>query len=145
MWKENTINKYWIYINRNLQIIKDSQTKCVKEWIIEIKSCVWHNLLKANFTPHTFTMVLWDLWTSTSQDKMIFSKKKKHTRSCSVNYSMPLSLSLTQNKWTKISLREFSLKSSFSWIRDNETICNLKLKHCFRNICYIQTYWLKIK
>ena len=140
MWKANTINKYWIYINRNLQIIKDSQTKCMKGWTIEIKSCVWHNLLKADFAPHTFTVVLWDSWMFASQDKMIFSTKKKYIRSCFANYSIPLSLSLTQNEWTKISLGEFSLKSFFSWMRDNETIHNLKLKHYFRDNCCIQTY-----
>ena len=37
----------------------------------EIKFCVLYNLLKANFAPHTFTVVLWDSWTSASQDKMI--------------------------------------------------------------------------
>ena len=71
MWKTNTINKYWIYINRNLQTIKDSQTKCMKGWTIEIKFCVLHNLLKADFAPHTFIVVLWDSWTFASQDKMI--------------------------------------------------------------------------
>ena len=71
------IEYIYIYINRNLQIIKDSQTKCVKGWTIEIKSCVWYNLLKADFTSHTFTVVLWDSWTSASQDKMIFQYENK--------------------------------------------------------------------
>ena len=37
----------------------------------EIKFCVLHNLLKADFAPHTFSVLLWDSWTSVSQDKMI--------------------------------------------------------------------------
>ena len=119
--------------------------QCLKGWTIEIKSCVLHNLFKADFAPHTFTVVFWDSWTSAFQDKMILNTKEKHTRSCSSNYSMPLSLSLTQNEWTKISLGEFSLKSSFSWMRDNETIHNLKLKHCFKDNYCAQTNWLNNK
>ena len=64
--------------------------------------------------------------------------KKKHSRSCSTNYSMSLFLSHKMNE-PKISLGEFSLKSSFSWINDNETIRNLKLKHCFRDDYCAQT------
>ena len=90
-----------IYVKINLQIIKDSQTKCVKGWTIEIKSCVWHNLLKADFASHTIIVVLWDSWAFASQDKMIFSTKTKHTRSCSANYSMPFFLSLTQKRMHK--------------------------------------------
>ena len=72
----------------------------------EIKSCVLHNLLKADFAPHTFTMVLWDSWTSVSQDKMIKQHEEEALKVVkknltNLNYSMPLSLSLTQNEWTK--------------------------------------------
>ena len=138
------INKYWIYINRNMQIIKDSQTKCVKGWTIEIKSCVWHNLLKAYFVLHTIIVVFWDSWTSASQDKMIFSTKTKHTRSCSANYSMPLSLSLTQ-KWMnkKYSHWErFLWKILFSWMRDNENLYVTEQAFCFSDNCCAQTNWL---
>ena len=83
-------------------------------WMIYIKSCVWNNLLKADFAPHTITVVLWDSRTSASQDKMIYSTKMKHTRSCSTNYSMSLSISLTQNEMHKIfSLGEFFCKVIF--------------------------------
>ena len=83
-------------------------------WLNQIKFCVWHNFLKVDFVPHTKTVVLWDSRTSASQDKMIYGTKTKHTRSCSANHSMSLSLSLTQNECTKIfSLGEFFLKSSF--------------------------------
>ena len=82
-------------------------------WLNQTKSCVWHNLLKADFAPHTITVVLWDSRTSASQDKMIYNMKMKHTKSCSVNYSMSLSLSLTQNECTKYSLLESFLKSDF--------------------------------
>ena len=47
-------------------------------WMIQIKSCVWHNLFKANFTPHTICVAL-RLRTFASQDKMIYIMKKKHT------------------------------------------------------------------
>ena len=83
-------------------------------WIIQIKSCVWHNLLKANFAPHIIIVVLWDSRTSTSQNKMIYSTKTKHTRSCFANYSMSLSLSLTQNEMHQIfSLCKFFQKNCF--------------------------------
>ena len=86
-------------------------------WMIQIKSCVWYNLLKADFAPHTITMVLLDSWISTSQDKMIYNTKMKHTRSCSTNYSM--SLSLFNTKWKihkKFSLGEFFYKNqSYEW------------------------------
>ena len=75
-------------------------------WLNQIKSCVWHNLLKADFAPHTITVVLWDSRTSTSQDKMIYNMKMKHTKSCSMNYSMSLSLSLTQNECTNLTQNE---------------------------------------
>ena len=68
------------------------------------------------------------------------SMKKKHSRLCSTNYSMPLSLSLTQNEWIKIShLESFLWKVLISWMRDNETIRYLKLKHRFRDYCCAQT------
>ena len=105
---------------------KDKQ--CVKWWTIEIKFCVLHNLLKADFTPHTITVVLWNSWTSASQEKKWSnSTKMKHSRSCFMNYSMHLSLSLTQNEWTKnFSLWEFFIfeifwNFFFSCMRDNET------------------------
>ena len=81
-----------------------------EEWMIQIKSCIWHNLHKGDFTSHTITVVLWDLWTSVSQDKMIYNMKTKHTKLCSVNYSMSISLSLTQHECT---LGEFSEKWFF--------------------------------
>ena len=104
--------------------------------IIQIKSCVWHNLLKANFTPHIIIMVFWDSRTSASQNKIIYSIKNEHTRSYSANYSMSLSLSLTQNellnvsfylfdtKWNApniLTLRVFS-KKLFLWMRDYEKL-----------------------
>ena len=84
-------------------------------WMIQIKSCVWHNLLKADFAPHKITVVLWNLWMSASQNKMIYSTKTKHRRPCSTNYPMSLSLSLTKNEMHKknILTRRVFLKSSF--------------------------------
>ena len=60
---------------------------------------------------------------------MIYSTKMRHTRSCFANYSITLSLSLTQNEWTKIilTLRVFSEKS-FSWMRDYETFLKSRFK-----------------
>ena len=121
---------------------KDKQ--CVKGWTIEIKSCVLHNLFKANFAPHTFIVVLWDSWTSASQDKMIKQHEEEALKV--VLYELlNASFSLFDtNEWTKISLGEFSLKSLFiylflSWMNDNETVRNLKLKYCFRDNCCAQT------
>ena len=114
-------------------------------WIIQIKSCVWHNLFKTNFAPHIIIMVLWDSWTSVSQNKMIYSTKTKHTRSCSANYSMSISLSLTQNellnvsfsffdtKWNApniLTLKVFS-KKLFLWMWDYEKLYVTKQTLCF--------------
>ena len=53
---------------------KEQYTNQMREgWMIQIKSCVWHNLLKVDFAPHTIIVVLWDSQTSASQDKMIYS------------------------------------------------------------------------
>ena len=86
------------------------------------QDCVWHNFLKVDFAPHTITVVLRDSRTSASQDKIIYSTKMKHARSCSANYSMLLSLSLTQNECTKYSYFEsFLLKVVFM----NEGLCKI--------------------
>ena len=85
--------------------------------MIQIKSCVWHNLFKPNFAIHTIIVVLWNSRTFASQDKVIYNTKTKHTRSCSTNYSM--SLSLFNTKWKihkKFSLGEFFYKNqSYEW------------------------------
>ena len=108
-------------------------------WIIQIKSCVWYNLLKADCAPHTITMVLLDLWISASQDKMIYNTKMEHTRSCSANYSMSLSLSLTQNEMHKIlSLGEF-FEKKFLWMRDYEKLYVIEQTLYFSNNCCVQT------
>ena len=76
----------------------------------EIKSCILHNLLKADFAPHTFSVVLWDSWTSASQDKMIKRHEDEALRV--VLYELlNASFSLFDtNEWTKISLWVFSQK-----------------------------------
>ena len=75
-------------------------------WMNQIKSCVWHNLLKADFIPHTITVVLWDSWTFVFQDKMIYSTKMKHTRSCTraLQTTQCLFLSL----WHKMNAQKYS-------------------------------------
>ena len=91
-------------------------------WMIQIKSYVWYNLLKADFTPHTVIVGLWDSKAFASQVKMIYSTKTKHTRSCSANYSMSLSLSLTQNECIKYShFESFLSKVVFM----NEGLCKI--------------------
>ena len=43
----------------------------------KIKSSVWLYPLKTDCTTHTINLVvLWDSWTSVSQDKMIFAHKR---------------------------------------------------------------------
>ena len=80
----------------------------------EIKSCVLHNLLKADFAPHTFTMVIWDSWTSASQDKMI----KQHEEEAPevVLYELlNASISLFDTKWMNknLTLKVLSRKVLF--------------------------------
>ena len=80
----------------------------------EIKSCVLHNLLKADFAPHTFTVVLWDSWTSVSQDKMIKQHEEEALKV--VLYELlNASLSLWHKKWMNKNLtgRVFSEKFLF--------------------------------
>ena len=110
---EKTINKYCIYIRRNLQIIKNSQTKCVKDkWFRS--SLVFDTISLKQISPLTRSVILWDSQTSASHDKIIYSKEKKHTRSilCELLY---VSFSLfDSNECTKIlSLGEFLKKLFF--------------------------------
>ena len=105
-----------------------------EEWMIQIKSCVWYNLLKADFVPHTITVVFWDSRMSASQDKIIYNMKTKHTRSCSANYSMSLSLSLTQNeKFTKNSHWESFSPKIVLWMRDYKKLYVIEQTLCFNN------------
>ena len=81
----------------------------------EIKSCVLHNLLKADFAPHTFTVVLWDSWTFASQDKMI--KQHEDEALKVVLYELlNASFSLFDTKWMNKNLtgRVFLEKVLFS-------------------------------
>ena len=110
-----------------MQIIEKLTNQMREGWMIQIKSCVWHNLLKANFTLHTITVVLWNSRTFASQDKIIYSMKTKYTRSCFANYSMSLSPSFdTKWKMHKIFSLESFLKTSFyEWgIIKNYTLLN---------------------
>ena len=85
-----------IYIKRNLQITKNSQTKCVKDEQFR-SSLVFDTISLKQIFALTQSVVFWDSRTFASQDKMIYSMKKKDTRSCFANYSM--SLSLSDTKW----------------------------------------------
>ena len=70
--KIKIINKYWIYIRRNLQIIKNSHTKCVKdEWFRS--SLVFDTIFLKQISPLTQSLMLWNSPMSTSQDKIIYS------------------------------------------------------------------------
>ena len=114
-------------------------------WMIQIKSCVWHNLLKAYFVSHTITMMHWNSQTKCVKNEWFRSSlvfdiislkqispltqllwcfethrhlppkikwstvwRKSTQGPCSTNYSMSLSLSLTQmNAQNIFSLQEF--------------------------------------
>ena len=107
------ISKSNKYIKRNLQIIKNSQTKCLKDkWFRS--SLVFDTISLKQISLLTQSVVLWDLPTSAFQDKMIYSTEKKHTRSvlCELLY---VSFSLFDSKCTKyfLSRKVFSRKFSF--------------------------------
>ena len=138
------ISKSNKYIKRNLQIIKNSQTKCLKDkWFRS--SLVFNTISLKQISLLTQSVVLWDLPTSASQDKMIYSTEKKHTRSvlCELLY---VSFSLFDSKCTKniFSLEEFFfffLNLFHKW--GTMHIYVTKQTHYFKNNCCIQTYWLK--
>ena len=73
--------------------------------------------------------------------------RKRSTQSRALRTTQCLFLSLwhKMNAQNILTILEFFLKSSLSWMRDYEIIRNLKLKHCFRDNCCIQTYWLRKK
>ena len=105
----------------------------------KIKSCVLHNLLKADFAPHTFTVVLWDSWTFASQNKIIKHHEEEALKV--VLYELlnaSFSLFDTKNEWTKISLGEFFLKSSYFMNEGPWNYTFVKLKHRFRDYFYAQ-------
>ena len=112
----------------------------------EIKSCVLHNLLKADFAPHTFTVVLWDSWTSASQDKMIKQHEEEALKV--VLYKLlnaSFSLFDTKNEWTKISPGEFFLKSSY-FINEGPWIYTLlKTENIVLEITSVHKHWLNNK
>ena len=96
-------------------------------WIMQklIKSCVWHDLFKANFVSHTFSM-----WLETHRH--LFPKIKwliARTRSTAISILSELnyvsfSLSLTLCLYTKIFFfrRKFLFKKQFLWMRSYEYI-----------------------
>ena len=74
----------------------------------------------------------------------IARKRSTQGRALWTTQCLFLSLWHKMNVQNILTRRVFS-KSSFSWMRDYEVIRNLKLKHCFRDYCCIQTYWLRKK
>ena len=112
----------------------------------EIKSCVLHNLLKTDFAPHTFTMVLWDSWTSANQDKMIKQHEEEALKV--VLYELlnaSFSLFDTKNEWTKISLGEFFLKSSYFINKGPWNYMLLKTENIVLEITSVHKHWLNNK
>ena len=108
----------------NKQIQNINNKKSVNNWKLtdqmlermnkEIKSCVLHNLLKADFVSHTFTMVLWDSWTSASQDKMI-KQHEEEALKVMLYELVNASFSLFDTKWMNknLTLRVLSGKVLF--------------------------------
>ena len=97
------------------------------DWMMQklIKSCVWHDLFKANFVSHTFSM-----WLETHRH--LFPKIKwliARTRSTAISILSELnyvsfSLSLTLCLCTKIFFfrRKFVFRKQFLWMRSYEYI-----------------------
>ena len=71
--------------------------------------------------------------------------KKKHSKLCSTNYSMPLSLSLTQKmNEQKSHYESFFWKVLISWMRDHETIRSLNW-NIVSEITAVHRHWLNNK
>ena len=95
-------------------------------WMIQIKF-VFDTISLKQISPLTQSVVFWDSRMLASQDKMIYSTKKKHTRSMLCELLYVLSLSLTQNECTKyfLSRRVIPRKVSFhDWETMNLYIMN---------------------
>ena len=134
------ISKSIKYIKRNLQIIKNSQTKYMKnEWFRS--SLVFDTISLKKISP--LTQSLWCFKTHGRLPPGIkwSTGRKQNTQGRVLQTTQCLFLSLwhKMNAQNIITRRVFS-KSFFSWRRDYEIIRNLKLKHCFRDNYCIQTY-----
>ena len=63
-----------------MQIIKNLQTKCMKDkWFRS--SFEFDTISLKQILPLTQSVVLWNSWTFATQDKMIYNTEKKHTKS----------------------------------------------------------------
>ena len=128
----------------HLQIIKNSQTKCVKdEWFRS--SLVFDTISLKQISLLTQFMVLWDSRTSAPKIKWSTTRRRSTQGPYSMNYSMSLSLSLTQMNAQKkfLSRRVIKKKKKKNHEWGTMYIYITKQTHCFRNNCCIQNYWLK--
>ena len=122
----------------HLQIIKNSQTKCVKdEWFRS--SLVFDTISLKQISLLTQFMVLWDSRTSAPRIKWSTTRRRSTQGPCSANYSMSLSLSLTQmNAQNIVSGRVFS---KVVFINEGLWKYTLLNRHTVsENNCCIQTY-----
>ena len=137
-------HKYWIDLRRNRQIIKNSQTKCMKdEWFRS--SLVFDIISLKQISP--LTQSLWCFETHGRLPPRIkwSTTRKRSTQGRALRTTQCLFLSLwhKMNAQNILTMRVFLKKKKNSWMRDHEIIHNFKLKHCFKDNSCIQTYWLK--
>ena len=79
-----------------MQTIEESQTRCLKGWTMR-SSLVFYTISLKQISPLTLSLWCFEI-RGRLPPKIKWSNdmKMKHLGSCSTNYSMPLSLSLTQ-------------------------------------------------
>ena len=152
----NNTNKY------NKQILNINNKKSANNWrltdqMLEMMNNAWKNeQLRSSLVFYTIslnqisplTLSLWCFETRGRLPPRIkwSSARKRSIQGHALRTTQCLFLSLwhKMNAQNILTERVFS-KKYFLWMWDNETIRNLKLKHCFRDNCCIQTYWLKNK
>ena len=121
-----------IYIRRNLQIIKNSQTKCVKnKWFRS--SLVFDTISLRQISP--FTQSLWCFETNGHLPPKIkwSTVQKRSTQGYTLWTTQCLFLSLWHNMnahW------ESFLKSGFLWMRDYENLYITEQTLCFNDNYY---------
>ena len=125
-----------------MQIIKNSQTKCMNdEWYRS--NLMFDTISFKQISPLTQSVVFWDSWMSVSQDKMIYSTEKKHTRSMlhELIYVFFSLFDSNANKQNILSVRFFQ---KLFFMNEGLWIYTLLNKHTISEIIvvYRLTYWL---
>ena len=106
---DKSINKYWIYIRRNLQIIKNSQTKCVKNECFR-SGLVFDTISLKQISPLTQSLLCFKTHGRLPPRIKWSTTWKRSTQGRALRTTQCLFLSL----WHKMNAQKYSHCESFS-------------------------------